>query len=322
MTTGSARRVAHGVFLLLVTAGTAFAQRDFEILLSPERPDFDVIADTSATWYPDEKVERRADRLGLTTYKASIRAMIKKGTDSDSYIGFDAALTDVRGNVRIPASVDRVPQSLYDTALVYGYRKQLDAEHLAGGMAAVRSASDAPFSSTDVMSMRATVFYNLARGEYRSWFFFLDGDTNRDWPIVPGIAYQYYFLIAGVPICAIVLPLDQLNLNAMYLMPDEFSARLDYFPIEKLGLFMTLAITGDAYQRKGKRDDDDKLVFRESRVSAGASWAFNEKTMLELSAGYTFDRSLSEGGDRDEREDRELDWEDTWFAKLSLNLKF
>jgi len=170
--------------------------------------------------------------------------------------------------------------------------------------------------------MRATVFYNLARGEYRSWFFFLDADTNRDWPVVPGIAYQYYFLIAGAPICAIVLPLDPFNLNAMYLMPDKVSARLDYSPIEKLGLFMTLAITGDEYQRKERRDDEDKLVLRESRVSAGMSWVFNEKTRLELSAGYAFDRSLSEGGDRDERDDRELNWEDAWFAKLSLNLKF
>ena len=76
------------------------------------------------------------------------------------------------------------------------------------------------------------------------------------------------------------------------------------------------------FMRVDRDDSDDRLELEQKLVKAGLTLSLTKTLSLDVNGGYAFDRSFAEGADRHERDDHELDVDDTWFGGLTLSVKF
>ncbi|MBN2310283.1 MAG: hypothetical protein JXR94_15010 [Candidatus Hydrogenedentes bacterium] len=306
----------------------AWAQSDYFLWLNPKVNDFAFIGEADAAHYASADVDRRPSSLAMTKYTLRLRYPFAR-TESSEWIGsLDVGVWDLEGAPKLQRSRTRLPGELYDLDAGATYRRFLDNGWLVGGNLRLGSASDEPFTSFDETRLGGTGFVRIPHLEYTAWLLFLDADTGRDLPIVPGFGYQFpiskhAWAVVGVPILAAGGKIgEKVGFNAVYAITQGGHAEVSYAPIESVKAYAGFDWDRKRFLLAGRDDSGDRLEFEEKRAYAGVEWAVTENWALDLGGGYAFDRSVSEGDDDHERNDTALDIEAGWFVRVGGALRF
>lgn len=317
-----------GLALCMFCAMDAQAQGDFVLWLTPEIGDFEFIGELGATYYGDADVERRSDDIQLMDYDLRLRAPLARDADSEWILGADVEVLETGGGPRIRGTFDDLPGALSDISVSASYRQFFNDDWLAVGNLSVGSASNRLFDSFDEVYIRGNAFLGIPHLEYTAWLFYLNVDTWREWPVLPGVGYQFpmgrrVLGVVGIPIIGFGGEFtNKLSAEAYYIPVENAHVRLTYAPTERLKTFVAFDWESKTWRRVEREDDDDELELEQKLIKLGGEFALTEAWSLEVNGGYAFDRSFAEDDDRSDREDEELEFDDSWFGGINLKLSF
>jgi hypothetical protein len=127
------------------------------------------------------------------------------------------------------------------------------------------------------------------------------GNPNPQRPGEPGGTFEPQLLLTlGVPFTALHWePIEHLTLDVSYLIPDTFSAKVDYdlIPRGKLGVFASLDSRRSGFHSNALRHGDDRILFFQRRAELGLRWTPAARVNLLVAGGYAFGQELTTGCD-------------------------
>jgi len=316
------------VLLLLLTAGTALAQSDLILLVAPIKNDFTLILEDSLQVFGDEGVEDSRRDFGLLEYDLRLRYALFLNDTHEMFVGGDFHWLNIDSDARLSGSGRKLPGDLFNLNATLGYRRWFKEDWMVGGLLQVGSASDELFNSGDELYLKGTAFLSIPHLKYTSWLLFLNVDTDRDWPVVPGVGYAFplsrqAYAVVGIPVVAAGGKIgERWEFGAAYIPLRDATASLKYAWTERLKTGVSFDWKSQYFNRADRRDDDDRIELNDKRAAASIAYGFTERMELGLEGGYAFDRRFGEGEDWDDRDDNKIELEDSWFAGLRFHYEF
>jgi len=248
-----------------------------------------------------------------------------------------------------------IPGGLLDASVAVGFGVYEDKAFgwqagLTLGMGYAGSSDtgrDNFFSDGNAWYAKASLLVGKHLNKTDSLLFIVDYDGNRTYkPDIPfpGVAYQklifgnpdpqaageggpfqpQLLLTLGVPYAALHWePLERLTVDISYLIPDNFSAKVDYdlVPRGKLGVYGSLDSRRNGFHTNTLRHGDDRILFYQQRAEVGLRWTPAPKVNLLAAAGYAFGQELTTGFDTSD--DRKLaDLGDRPYVRVGLEVGF
>ena len=343
------RHLPSSILALVLITLPALAQTNIDLMLKPFADKTPV--DVNATGYV--LASGHTDRPANDDYQLSIidlygRYRFAPDQRYDPRLGFNATY------LNFDSDNPTLPDSALDTSVAVGLGVYEDKREgwqagitLGIGYAGARGgpAGDDLFSDKNGLYGKASILVGKHFNKTDALLFVVDYDGNRtykpDLPI-PGIAYQKrifgnpdpdqkggpfqptLLLTLGIPFSSIHWqPMERLTVDASYLFPDNFSARVDYdlLPERKLGVFAALDSRRDAFHWNALPHGDDRLLYYQRRAELGLRWTPARKINLNLAAGYAFSQELTTGFDSTD-EDKLTDLSDAPYLRLGLEVGF
>jgi hypothetical protein len=145
-------------------------------------------------------------------------------------------------------------------------------------------------------------------------------------PSVTGGAFEPQLLLSvGVPYASVHWePLDRLSVDVSYLIPDDFSARVDYdvLPARKeLGVYASFDSRRNSFHSEQLRHGGDRLFFYQRRAEVGFRWTPTPRVNLLAALGYAFGQELTKGFDTSD-DDKITDFGDRPYLRVGLQVGF
>jgi len=319
-----ARCVILSIGFVCILSGFTSAQDDFRLWLSPRPNEFSVKASAATTLYSDEDVADQDADFEAARHDLNLRVKLGPAAESEWLLSLDTESWALDTPARFDESGLRLPQELHQVAAGVTYRRLLENNWLVGQNLQFGSASDKPFDSAEEMFIRGTTFLKLPSGRYNAWLMFLNFDTHREFPVLPGLAYQVVlaenlFAVVGVPVLTVEWqPVKTTHFGLSYFPVKQFNARLTHRFGEPWTAAASFQWDSSLFSRAGRDDRDDRIELEEKRVKLELAYAFTEQLSLAAHGGYAFGRRLGEGDDYDERSENDIDIEDAWFGGAEL----
>lgn len=317
-------RVPLSISLVFVLSQSASAQDDFRLWLSPRPNEFSVKASATTTLYSDEDVADQDADFEAARHDLNLRVKLGPAAESEWLLSLDAESWALDTPARFDESGLGLPQELHQVAAGVTYRRLLENDWLIGQNLQLGSASDKLFDSAEEIYLRGTTFLKLPSGRYNAWLMFLNFDTHREFPVLPGLAYQAVlaenlFAVVGVPVLTVEWqPVKTTHLGLSYFPIKHLNARLTHRFGEPWTATASFQWDSSLFSRAGRDDKDDRIEFEEKRVKLELAYAFTEQLSLAAHGGYAFGRRLGEGDDYDERSENDMDIENAWFGGAEL----
>ena len=248
----------------------------------------------------------------------------------------------------------RFPTTLLDASIAVGFGVYEDKASgwqggvtIGGGYAGATSDRDNLFSDSNAWYPKASFVIGRKISKTDGLLFVVDYDANRTYkPDIPfpGVAYQklifgnpnptepggqgpfepQLLLTIGVPYASLHWePIDRLSIDMSYLIPDDFSLKVDYdlLRAHKLGVFAALDYRRNAFHWNELRHGDDRVIFYQRHVEVGLRWTPTPKFNLLAAAGYAFAQELTTGFDSTD-DDKLADLGDRPYVRLALQFGF
>ncbi len=280
------------------------------LLFDPVTPaglDGRVPAGYAALWEPNRRQKGTGLDFGYFRQEAAVRFPVYNQGPDLLLGGVGVRNTLFSGDARFPLGRD-MPDSLWDVRGSLLYLRQLDSGWAAGGSVTVGSPSDKPFHSWAEVVPTLNAFLRIpAAREPDAWLFalFYSPVGEIRFPI-PAAAYLWnpsdnFQLTLGLPLAVTWRPTDTLRLDAGYLPLRRVKAQLTWAVRDGVEVFGGYEWTNDAYLRANRLDRKEQLFLYEMRVPGGVRLFFREHWVLDLAAGWAFDRQVFNGrryGDR------------------------
>jgi hypothetical protein len=164
-----------------------------------------------------------------------------------------------------------------------------------------------------------------------------EGTPDRPADVIPGIgpprdkAGEFeprLLLTLGLPYTNVnYRPIDRLTLDATWLMPDDFSARVDFDLLgnRRLGLYASFETRRNAFHWDALADGDDRILLFQRRAEVGVRWTPAKSSSYSLNVlaaiGYAFSQELTIGFDSTD-DDKLAELSDQPYLRLGLELGF
>lgn len=314
--------------IMVCLGGPVWAQEDFQLWLNPRLNDFQFQGELNGAFYDEEDVEDQKEELEASRYSGRLQLKVG-GTENSEWL----AELGVKGrSLNTDAVFDEsgrdLPDDLADIYLGLTYRRFLDNDWLLGQNLRFGSASDEPFDSIEEMYLEGTTFLRIPSGRSNAWLLFLNFDTNRQIPVLPGAAFQYTLAenlatIFGVPIAAVFWKPDETtSLDIIYFPVKNLSATIRYKPVERWTFSLGYKWDQEFYQREDRDEWDDRIELEEQHVKLTAAYQVTDKVSFAVNGGYAFSRHLGEGNDYDDISNNDIDIEDGWFAGTQVKFRY
>lgn len=306
----------------------ACAQSDLMMLINPFPNEERVILNNELSTSETVKDDNQGDDFGIDKHQLSLRVALTLNEDREYYLMLDSLLMDIDSDGRLDGSLESVPNRLNDVGVGLMFRETVHETWKLGGILKVGSASDELFHSSEEWYLRTTLFLQIPHLEYTSWVVIGSIDTNREYPVLPGLGYSFplserAFAIVGIPFAGAAGQLtDKTNFQFSFRPLANADARLGYQATKKIEPYVGFKWQSSYFARANRGDSDDRILFEDQRLFAGARVALSEKSTLDLKSGVILMREISEGDDSDERDHNDIDVEDAWFGSLALNIRF
>ncbi len=323
------RRITILAVTIFLSALTVQAQTaDLQLLLNPFPNEFKLNFEENLRFYSSEDVRGSQDKFRAMMYDLSLRYPLILNEEHELYIGTDFDWIDLKTDARLSGSGAALPSDLYDLNFTLGYRRWIRDDWTTGGVLQVGSASNKLFDSWDETYLKGTAFLQVPHLEYTAWMFFLNADTDRDIPVLPGFAYMFpisrqAIAVVGIPVVGAAGNLsDKVSFQVGYLPIRNANVRIGYSPIEPLTLSLAFDWRTRFFNRADRDRSRDRIEFEEKRATAGVSYDLTQRANIGLEGGYSFDRQIGEGRKRSDRNRNRILVDDGWFATARFQYKF
>ena len=300
-------------------------------LLDPRMGQAKSTAAYRATGYPSASVRRQAADFGFVQHELLLTAPVQQDETAEWTVSARLKALDINTGVKTPGFAGAFPEDLWDVRLGAGHRRKLDRGWLAGAMAEIGSASDAPFSGADVMTVTTTGYLRIPAEDDDAWLVMLrfqsELDALRGAPLMPGIAYHWvrddrFQMLLGLPLAwAQWRPVDDLKFTGLA-GPTAIKADCSYALSSAVSLHAGYDWSSQRFIRRKRRHGNERLFYYGQRVSAGVRWDVTPHVWVDAAGGYAFDRFFFEGKRYHNRHGRRFRIGDTPFVALRMGLSY
>ncbi len=312
---------------------TARAQQAGELAgwLSPEMGRQAARASYRLETSPSQDVSGQSGGLGYVANGFSFLTPLAQDAGQELALGARVEHLALDTSVVLPDTRRALPGQLWDPRLSGFYRRKLDNGWIAGLTAEGGSPSDKPFHSENELSINATAFLRLPRGERDAWVLLLNYDHNRDFLYrlpIPGAAYWYhpspgFQALLGAPFVSLRwLPARDLEMAATYLAPYRVRAKASYRLAAPLKAYLGFDWGSQRWFLADRPHQENRLFFWQKKASLGAVCQLGRGLDLDLAVGYTFDRVIFEGENYGDRDHDRLDLDDGAFFTAQIGFRF
>jgi hypothetical protein len=254
------------------------------------------------TWYPSRPVSGSGTDFGLVRQNLSVAVPVwRDGGDAlrltagvrNSLFSTDAVLPDTGRPF---------PSNLWNVNLGLSYNHRFDNGWTGGLLTSLGSASDQPFHSIHEMSVGLGGFLTVsARNDRDAWMFSLlySSAGTLNFPI-PGVAYVWnpsddLRVSIGLPLSVMWRPVEDLTLNVSYFPLTNARALATYRLANPVRVYGGYEFLNEAYFLADRVNTQDRFFGFEQRLLGGVRWDVWRHAVLDLNAGYAFDRHYGEG---------------------------
>lgn len=231
----------------------------------------------------------------------------------------------------LPDSGVRVPRQFWDVGAGINYLHRYENESTLSFLLNVGSASDQPFTSYDVTTLDATIFYGFKTSEVSRWLLLLNYSNNRSLlnniPI-PGVAYLYtpsktFRGIFGIPFASLYwMPFDKAGVSFFILAPRFIRAELNYMVWGPIQVFTGFEYYQTLYLRRDRDVSANRFYYDDKRVLFGVRSFLSRELRISLNGGYGFDREFFEGDRFNHPTSGVLPVGAAWFIQWGINASF
>jgi hypothetical protein len=281
------------------------------------------------SWLPAEPVHYQP--TSLTEYREdfAIAAPIWQNHTNEWSISTNVRAEEFNTRAILLDSQQSFPDQLVDVRFGTSFRHQFDNDWIAGIGGSFGSASNEPFHSINELTAGVNAFLRIPQGEHNAWLFTLNYSTNSQINVpIPGVAYlwvpsQYFQAVIGFPFASVnYRPTDDLTLSASYALLTTFHARVTYRLWQPLKAYAALDFDNENYYLVPREDDRDRFFYYDKRVSAGLQYTFNQRTTLDFSGGYEFQRLYFQGQSLSDRSFDRIEVEGGAYLALKLLFRY
>ena len=313
---------------IMLWASSAMAQSDLFLLLNPNPNTEKLILRTKSTFMGEADDRSTGDDFSQFEQDFSLRYALIQNEERELYLALDSHLVDLDTTAVFDESLEAVPEGLYNVGVGVVYRQTVHTDWRVGGRITVGSASDKLFNSTDEMYLQGLAFLQVPHLEHTSWIALLAINSNLDFPVIPGFGYAFplserAMAVVGFPFLGAAGQLtDKLGFQVVYWPVRNADINVGYQVTERIRPYTGFKWRGQYFSRAGRDDSDDRIVLEDMRVFMGGAFDLTEKLVLDLQAGYLFNRQFGEGDDFSDRNDNNFRIDSTWYTSLSLRVHF
>lgn len=305
-----------------VWAATAHAQNAARVIAAPWADDTSHFELGSSALLLDNAESDAGFDTDIKISDTSFRWRKETDTLYTPTVGFTYTHTDIHSGDPL------LPERLIDTSLATAielYKNEEEDFHL-GLLVGAGWAGDNAFQDTEQVYGIADLVAVWDLSPKRQFVLILDYNGNRNiFPDVPlpGVAYREVVdetltYVLGLPASQVVWkPIEDLTLEATYVLPLDFTLRGGYAFTDELELFASFDRDKDAYDVEGLASNR-RLFFRQRRVEAGLDFTPCANAKITLAGGLAFDQEFTTGFDtRDDNTLTELD--DEPYVRVGVN---
>jgi hypothetical protein len=218
-----------------------------------------------------------------------------------------------------------VPEDLWKIELGGSYSRRLESDALLGGRVSLGSASDQPFASFDVVTVGLSAYYSWAVSERSRWMLTLLFSNNNpiiDYVPIPGFVYAYqtptFVGLFGFPFSSLSWrPSGPWALTFSF-FGLTINSEVTYGDPRKFQLFTGFSWVQQSYLRENRPSSKDLFYYDEKHLPIGVRFPITRSLRSELSAGYSFSRSVYEGIHIGNANDGSADLGNSWYGAWSL----
>jgi hypothetical protein len=304
------------------------AQGPFANLMSPTVGHLFPRADFHVTWFPDEPVRGQPTNLGYTQESLSFNTPFWQD-GPDEWAGSIHVLNEhFNTSAILPNSRLPFPDDLWNIRVGTSYRHLFDNGWIAGGTLSVGSASDEPFNTFKEMTFGVNAFLRIPQGEHNAWLFSLNYSPTSELPFpIPGVAYIYqptdYFRAnLGLPFALWYRPIDDLTLDFSYMLLRTVHARATYRVYGPVRVYGGFDWSNESYFLADRANENDRFFYYDKRLTGGVQVFFSRQGLLDVFAGYDFDRFYFQGAQYADNQHDRIDVGNGAFLGLRFEMKY
>jgi len=315
----------------LACGGEASGQDGLAKLLDPRLGRIKTSARYSVAGYPSESVRHQAAEFGFMQHDLTVTTPLSQDEQQEWSLTGKLKSLDINTGVKFPGTGGAFPEDLWDIRLEAAHRRHLDNGWLAGLMAEIGSASEAPFASAGEITVTTTGYVRIPAAGNDAWLVMLRFNTELDdlrgAPLLPGVGYhwvkdQTFQALIGAPYAwAQYEPVDKLKFSGM-VSPFDINAKAAYKLTDDVTLHAGYDWDEQRFVRHDRRHANERLFYYGQRLSAGVRWTLGGGLWIDASGGYAFGRFFFEGKRYHNRHDKRFRIGDTPFAAVTLGLDF
>ena len=280
------------------------------------------------TWFPSQPVSGQPTDLTAWRQELSLFAPVQQEGSDIATVGLSIRNTLFGTDAILPTTGRPFPKTLWDIAAGVAYSHRLDNGWTAGVVVSGGSASDKPFSQSNVLNASLAAYLTVPAVERDFWVFGVYYSPTAEIPYpLPGIAYFYrptpdLDVSIGIPFLLRWRPADDLSVELFYLPVRTASAKATWEFEPGYFAYARFDWANESYFLADRPDNGDRFFSYEKRLAAGLQFELPYRLRFDVSAGYAFDRFYFQGKNYSDRGLDRVDVGAGWFAALQVRLQF
>jgi hypothetical protein len=280
------------------------------------------------TWFPSQPVSGQPTDLTAWRQELSLFAPVQQEGSDTATVGLSIKNTIFGTDAILPTTGRPFPKTLWDIGAGVAYSHRLDNGWTAGVVVAGGSASDKPFSQSNVLNASVAAYLTVPAVERDHWVFGVLYSPTAEFPYpIPSVAYFYrpsedLDVNIGIPFLLRWRPQNDVSVELFYLPIRTVSAKATWEFAPGYFAYARFDWANESYFLADRQDNGFRFFSYEKRLAGGLQFELPYRLRFDVSAGYAFDRFYFEGKDYGDRWRDRVDVGGGWFAALQVRLQF
>ena len=283
-----------------------------------------------ATWIPAQSVSDQPTDLTVLRQDLSLFAPIYREGSDTALIGLGVRNSLFFTDAILPNSGRKFPGTLWDIEAGMAYAHLWDNGWTTGVVVSGGSASDQPFTQSNVLVASLAIYTAIPAGDRDAWLLGISYIPTSDFPYpLPIVAYYWkpddnVEVNLGFPFFAKWRFAPDLTADFLYVPVRTVSARVTWGTADLPGFkaYGAFDWQNESYFLHDRTDDSDRFYGFEKRLTAGMQFDLIYRLRLDLSAGYVFDRFYFQGKQYSDRNHDRVNVGAGVFGAIQLRLQF
>lgn len=282
------------------------------------------------TWMPSQPVTGQATNFGLVRQDLSLFAPVYRDGSDTAAVGLGIRNELYQTDAVLPDSHRPFPSTLWDIEAGVSYSHQWENGWATGAVVSVGSASNLPFSRSDVLVASLAAYTTFPVAGQDAWILGLSYSPTSDFPYPLPIAAYYWRpspdleVTMGFPVFVRWQMTPTVNFEGLYIPLRTVSARFTWGPCDlpDTRFYAAFNWANESFFLADRPDPGLRLYGFEKRLTGGMQINLPYQLRLDLSAGYVFDRFYFQGKQYSDRNNDRIDVGSGFFAAFQLRLQF